>query len=320
MKILITGCAGFIGFHLVNFLVKKNYNVFGCDNLSSFSKKTQELRINQLKKLKKFNFKKIDLINEKSLKAIYKNIKFDFVIHLAAQPGVRLSIKEPQRTIDNNIKVFINILEFCKNKKIKKIFYASSSSIYGNTLNFKEDAVSQNTTSLYAATKLCNEIIAKYYFNLFKINSIGLRFFTVYGEYGREDMAYYKFLTEIKNNRRIVIFGDKNSKRSFTYIQDVITAINKLLIFYNNKKIFCKNFNIGSSKNYTLKKLINIIKENFSESFLEIYKPRNNADVFVTKSYNKNLEKIIGYKLETSLENGMTKFIKWFKKNDKNLI
>ena len=236
MNILITGCAGFIGYHLTKKFIKNGYNVYGCDNLSSVSIKTQRQRIKELKNIKKFNFKKLDITNYDLLKNYYKNTKINLVVHLAAQPGVRLSIEKPQGTINNNVKAFINMLELCNKKKIKNFFYASSSSVYGNSKNFKEEKNLKNTTSLYAATKLSNEIFASYYSYLFKINSLGLRFFTVYGEYGREDMAYFKFLKEIKKTKKITIYGNKRSFRSFTYIDDVIEAISKLTKKFANKK------------------------------------------------------------------------------------
>ena len=215
MNILVTGCAGFIGYHLINHLVKYNNTIYGCDNLSSKSNKTQRKRFINLKKNKKFKFKRLDLKNYKSFSKYYKKKKINLVVHLAAQPGVRISQEQPIETIDQNIKTFSNIMEFCKEYKVKHFFYASSSSVYGNDNNFNEKFFQKNVSSIYAATKVCNEIFANVYNYLYGINTLGLRFFTVYGPYGREDMAYYKFLNEIKTRNKIIIYGGKKSIRSF---------------------------------------------------------------------------------------------------------
>ena len=277
MNILVTGSTGFIGYHLVNQLSKLNYKIYGCDSLSSVSKKTQRLRLKNQKLLKNFYFKKTNLNNFDKLFSEYKNKKIDIVIHLAAQPGVRLSQKKPTETIDNNIKSFVNILEFCVKKKIKNFFFASSSSVYGENPNQSENKVNLNTNSIYAASKLSNEILANTYNYLYGLNTLGLRFFTVYGEYGREDMVYFKFMNQVREKNKITIFGDKNSQRSFTYIDDVIKAIIILIKKFQNKKNYNEILNIGNSKNYKLEELIEIIQN--SKKFKEIYFPRNKSDV-----------------------------------------
>jgi len=194
MNILVTGSAGFIGFHLINELVKTKHRIYGCDNLSSKSYRTQKKRFLNLKKNKRINFKKIDLKDYKSFSKYYKKKKIKLIIHLAAQPGVRISQDKPIETVNQNIKTFINVMEFCKENKIKHFFYASSSSVYGNDSKFNENFFQKKVSSIYAASKVCNEIFANVYNYLYGINTLGLRFFTVYGPYGREDMAYYKFL------------------------------------------------------------------------------------------------------------------------------
>ena len=191
MKILITGSAGFIGFNLHKFLNDK-FQVIGCDNLSSISKKTQKIRIKEITRLK-LKFKKVDLRNFKEFDKL-KSKKFDVIIHLAAQPGVRISQIKPNETLDNNLKTFVNVYEFAKKNKIKFVIFASSSSVYGNTKKFSENLSKVNPISVYGVSKITNEFLAKVYHFLYGISSIGLRFFTVYGPYGREDMSYYKFL------------------------------------------------------------------------------------------------------------------------------
>ncbi len=177
MNILVTGCVGFIGYHLINQLVKSNHTVYGCDNLSSKSYKTQKKRYSNLKKNKKINFKKIDLKDYKSFSKYYKKKKIKFIIHLAAQPGVRISQDQPIETINQNIKTFINVMEFCKENKVKHFFYASSSSVYGNDNKFNENFFQKKVSSIYAASKVCNEIFANVYNYLYGINTLGLRFF-----------------------------------------------------------------------------------------------------------------------------------------------
>lgn len=314
MNILITGSVGFIGYHLVNKLSKTKNKIYGCDNLSSKSQDTQKKRLANLKKNKKFSFKKLDLKDFNTFNNYYNSKSIDFIIHLAAQPGVRISQEKPLQTIDQNIKTFINLLEFCKQNKVKNFFYASSSSIYGNKSNFLEKQISKDVSSVYAATKLCNEIFANVYNYLYGINALGLRFFTVYGEYGREDMAYYKFLKQIKKNKKITVFGNKSSVRSFTYIDDVIKSIILLIKKFKNTKNYNDFINIGNYKKNTLNDLIKIIKKNYSKNFKEIILKRNKADVYKTHSSITKLKKKINYYPNTSLNVGMKKFINWYKK------
>jgi UDP-glucuronate 4-epimerase len=311
MNFLVTGSHGFIGFHLVNFLTSKGYTVYGIDNLSSTSKKTQKLRTNILKKNKNFIFHNIDLKN-KIRKNLTKN-KIDLIIHLAAQPGVRLSQLRPNQTFENNIKGYINLLEFAKKKNIKNIFYASSSSVYGNSNNFKEKILVGNSlTSVYAISKLTTELISNVYNRLFKINFVGLRFFTVYGNYGREDMAYYKFLNQIVKNKKITIYGKKNFRRSFTCVNDVILCIYKLLLFFNKKNKFNYIFNIGNPNEISLRKMISIIKLNFPLKFRETYLKEDLSDVDTTKSNMELFSKKISKIKFVTFNDGYNKIIDWY--------
>lgn len=316
MNILITGSVGFIGYHLVKELSKTKNKIFGCDNLSSNSKKTQKNRLKLLKKNKKFFYKKIDLKKYQTFSNYYKSKKIDIIIHLAAQPGVRISQEKPLQTIDQNIKTFINLMEFCKNYKIKHFFYASSSSIYGNESKFVEKQLLKKVSSIYAASKVCNEVFANVYHFLYGINTLGLRFFTVYGELGREDMAYYKFLKQIKKNNEITIYGDKKSARSFTYIDDVVHSILLLINKFSKKKKYNDYINIGNIEKNSLNDLIKIIKKHYKNNFKEKFLKRNKADVFKTQSSILKLKQNINYFPKTKLEFGMKKFIKWFKEFD----
>ena len=313
MNILVTGCVGFIGYHLINQLVKSNHTVYGCDNLSSKSYKTQKKRYSNLKKNKKINFKKIDLKDYKSFSKYYKKKKIKFIIHLAAQPGVRISQDQPIETINQNIKTFINVMEFCKEYKVKHFFYASSSSVYGNDNKFNENFFQKKVSSIYAASKVCNEIFANVYNYLYGINTLGLRFFTVYGPYGREDMAYYKFLNQIKNKNKIIIYGGKNSVRSFTYIDDVVHSLILLIKNFSNKKSYNECLNIGNFYKNSLDDLIRCIKKYYTNSFKEKIISRNKSDVFRTQSSIVKLKKLIKFYPKTKLDDGMKKFISWYK-------
>ena len=313
MNILITGSAGFIGFHLINWLAKTNHTIYGCDNLSSKSYKTQKIRYLNLKKNKKINFKKFDLRDYKSFSNYYKKKKINLIIHLAAQPGVRISQEQPLETVDQNIKTFVNILEFCKENNIKHFFYASSSSVYGNDNKFNENFFQKNVSSIYAASKVCNEIFANVYNYLYGINTLGLRFFTVYGPFGREDMAYYKFLNQIKKNNKIIIYGGKNSIRSFTFIDDVVNSLSLLVKKFSKKKSYNECLNIGNYYKNSLNDLVKCIRKYYSNSFKEKIIKRNKSDVFKTQSSIIKLKQVIKFYPKTKLDDGMKKFIEWYK-------
>ena len=230
-KILVTGCAGFIGFHFSKRLIDQGNEIVGIDNLNSYY--DIELKNQRLGKLnlKKIKFTHTDLANADELDKLFKTYRFDYVIHLAAQAGVRYSIENPQTYYDSNITGFGNILECCRNYRVKHLIYASSSSVYGmNTENpFFETHRTDSPVSLYAATKKSNEVIAHAYSHLYDIPTTGLRFFTVYGTYGRPDMAYYKFTKAIANNEVIDVYNNGKMKRDFTHVSDICISIEKLL-------------------------------------------------------------------------------------------
>ena len=314
MNILVTGSVGFIGYHLVNQLLKTKHKIYGCDNLSSNSFKTQKKRFELLKKKKKFDLKKFDLKHYDKFANYYSKKKINLIIHLAAQPGVRISQEKPLNTVDQNIKTFINLMEFCKKNNIKNFFYASSSSVYGNESKFIENLKKNKVSSVYAASKVCNEIFANVYNYLYGINTLGLRFFTVYGPYGREDMAYYKFLKQIKSKKMITIYGGKNSVRSFTYIDDVTKSIILLIKKFYKKKTYNEQINIGNYKKNSLNDLVKSIKKYYVKNFKELVVNRNKADVLKTHSSIIKLKKNIKFYPKTSLDSGMKEFIKWFVK------
>ena len=315
--ILITGCAGFIGFHLTNKLLKNN-KVIGIDSLDKYySIKLKKKRLTILKKNKNFKFFKNDLNDFEKLKKNFKKSKIKYVIHLAAQPGVRISITNPYKTLKQNLLPFINILEFSRLKKIKKFIYASSSSIYGNTKLYPFNELDLNNTpvSVYGATKLSNEIIAKSYSKNFGIKCVGLRFFTVYGPYGRPDMAYYDFLNKLKNNKKINVFNKGKMLRDFTYIDDVISGI--LNVIKKNFKDNHEVINIGKGKPDNLMDMINYLEKNYKKKFK--IKFTNNiplGDIKKTYSNVKKAKKLINWNPKTTLNDGIKKFVTWYKLNN----
>ncbi len=317
--ILITGCAGFIGFHICNKLLSKNIKVLGIDSLDSYYPKSHKYRrLKILKKSKNFKFVKIDLKKFDQLKKKLKNFKFYNVIHLAAQPGVRISISNPHNTLNQNLISFSNIIEISRLKKIKKFVYASSSSVYGDTkvYPFSESDFKNIPISVYGATKLSNEIIAKSYSKNFNMQCIGLRFFTVYGPYGRPDMAYFSFLENLKKNKKINVFNRGIMKRDFTYIDDVVDGVINLIkvkIKENNIVL-----NIGKGKPDNLMDLISFIEKNYKKKFKINYLnniPR--GDIKKTFSNINRAKKIIKWKPKVNLNEGIKRFIDWYKyKND----
>ena len=321
-KIIVTGAAGFIGFHLCKKLIKNNF-VIGLDNISPYySKKLKKDRIKELKN-KNFKFFKIDLKKKNLVKRIFKIYKPDYVYHLAAQAGVRYSLIKPQNYINNNVTVFQNILDLSREFNIKILLYASSSSVYGDnkdtTLN--TNSKTDKPISPYAVTKKTNEMMAYAYSHLYKFPTIGFRFFTVYGPWGRPDMSLYKFTHNIINNRKIEIFNNGNHKRDFTYIDDVVRTLNRAIIKFGSKKKinnFFKNkppsliLNISGDKTITLLNYLRIISKKLRKKPTIIYRKLQPGDVIKTSANNVWTKKILNYKPLTPLSKGITKFIKWY--------
>ena len=316
--IIITGCAGFIGFHLTKKLLEKNKKVIGIDIVDKYyDPKKKEDRLKILKKDKNFKFLKIDLNKYNLIYSKLKNYKIELIIHLAAQPGVRISIKNPHNTLKQNLIPFINILEIARIKKVKKFLFASSSSIYGDTkiYPFVEKDTQNVPVSVYGATKLSNEIIASSYSKNFNMKTIGLRFFTVYGPYGRPDMAYYSFLDDLKKNKKIKVFNKGNMLRDFTYVDDVVTGITNLINF--NMKKNHDVINIGKGKPDQLMKLIKLIEVNYQKKFkIEYTKNIPNGDIKKTFSNVNKAKKLIKWRPKVNLDEGIKKFVNWYKLNN----
>ena len=322
MKILITGCAGFIGFHLAKKFLEKKFEVYGLDNLNNYySVSLKKDRIKILNKEKKFTFKKIDISNRAKIINLFKKEKFDVVIHLAAQAGVRYSLKKPYEYIDSNLIGFSNIIEETKNSKIKTFLYASSSSVYGenNKPPFKEKkSNTENPLQIYAATKKSNEILAKAYFNLFKFKIIGLRFFTVYGNYGRPDMAIFDFVKRILQKKIIYINNYGNHYRDFTHINYATDLVYSLVIkTLKIKKPFFEIFNIGSGRPITIMKVVNLIQNILQMKAKIKYRGKQKGDVHGTFSNSKKIEALTKIKKRTTIEEGLIEFINWYKRHFK---
>ncbi len=332
MKILITGAAGFIGFHLSQRLVRNGNKVIGIDNLNSYyDPKLKEARLEILNNYNDlFSFKKINLEDKEALKQIFLKYKPEIIVNLAAQAGVRYSLQNPYSYVDSNIVGFVNLLEECRRNNVKHLVYASSSSVYGGNIQmpFKESQNVDHPISLYAASKKANELIAHSYSHLFNIPTTGLRFFTVYGPWGRPDMALFLFTKNIINNEPIKIFNNGEMKRDFTYIDDIVESITRLIqkppkkdnsFDFNNLKpddswAPYRIFNIGNSNPTPLMDFINNIEKKLGKKAKKQYLPIQPGDVPGTESDCKSLENLINFKPSTSVEIGISKFIDWYRK------
>ncbi|MAH99277.1 MAG: protein CapI [Euryarchaeota archaeon] len=315
-KILITGSAGFIGMHISKYLSEKD-KVLGIDNINNYYDKSLKIaRINNLKKKKNFTFVKCDLNQKKKLENLIKKFKPHIVLNLAAQAGVRYSIKNPDAYIKSNILGFQNLIELCAKYKVKNFLYASSSSVYGlnnNKLNQEADDTDQ-PLSLYAATKKSNENIAHVYSYIYGIKTTGLRFFTVYGPWGRPDMALFKFVQNILRNKKITVFNGGKMKRSFTYIDDVVLSLKKIIFKKNNpNKKLHDVLNIGGDKSVNLDRFILEIERNLNTKAKKIFLPIQMGDVKNTSADTTKLKNYIGYQPKTPINIGIKKFVSWYK-------
>ena len=333
--ILVTGAAGFIGFNLIEKLLKKGFSVIGIDNLNDYYDiSLKQARLENLKNIKlkaeqKFIFFKADIQDNEKVKSIFDSYSPSQVIHLAAQAGVRYSISNPDSYIGSNLVGFFNIIENCKNKNVKHFLYASSSSVYGGNTKIpfcEEDSV-DHPVSLYGATKKCNELIAHTYSHIYKLPTTGLRFFTVYGPWGRPDMALFLFTKAIIAGEPIEVFNNGEMIRDFTYIDDVIESLFNLIHKPATPKenfnpikpdpsSSCdpyRVFNIGNSKPVPLMKFINEIEECLGIKAKKIYLPMQKGDVQKTSSETLKLKEWINFTPNTSVKEGINKFIKWYK-------
>ncbi len=336
MKILITGTAGFIGFHLVKKLLERGDIIVGIDNINNYydvNLKYARLKesgintnlITDDKKLikstiyKNYQFAKIDITDLKRLEMLFEKEQFTHVVNLAAQAGVRYSLKNPHKYVQSNVVGFVNILECCRNYKIKHLIYASSSSVYGANLKIPFSEVDQVDTpvSLYAATKKSNELMAYTYTNLYNLPTTGLRLFTVYGPWGRPDMAMFLFTDAIENGQAIKIFNHGKMARDFTYINDIVEGIqcvvNKSIEERIEKKELYKVYNIGNNSSLKLLDFIKEIEINLGKESKKIMMEMQPGDVERTWANVDLLINDYGYKPNTSIKDGVKKFVEWYK-------
>jgi UDP-glucuronate 4-epimerase len=328
-KVLITGAAGFIGFHLSQRLMRNGFNVVGIDNLNDYyDPALKQMRLAALGETKEetsaeFQFLEMDLADREAITYLFKQEKFDVVINLAAQAGVRYSLENPHAYADANLTGFLNILEGCRHNNPKHLIFASSSSVYGmNTKTpFSESDNTDYPISLYAATKKSNELMAYAYAHLYGIPSTGLRFFTVYGPYGRPDMAYFKFTKAILGGQAIDVYNNGAMQRDFTYIDDIIEGIVRLMPKApvkqkpetSNAEAPFKVYNIGNNNPVELSRFIKAI-----EMATGIEAKRNNlpmqaGDVPVTYANVDDLMADVGFKPDTSIEEGIERFVSWYR-------
>ncbi len=335
MKIIITGSAGFIGYHLSKKLIEKNISVVGIDNLNSYyDTRLKEARLQQLKNIPlkkdvKFDFFEENINNKTALDDIFKKTEPDVVINLAAQAGVRYSMINPSAYIETNLVGFSNIIECCRYYPVKHFIYASSSSVYGgNTkMPFSENMCVDHPVSLYAATKRSNELIAHSYSHLYSIPSTGLRFFTVYGPWGRPDMALFLFTKSILDSEPIKVFNHGKMTRDFTYIDDIVESIIRLIKkppspdkkFDNSNPKTDRSWaphrilNIGNSNPNSLTDYINAIEDILDMKAKKEFLPIQPGDVPATYSDCTSLEELIKYKPNTSIKDGVKAFISWYR-------
>jgi UDP-glucuronate 4-epimerase len=328
-KYLVTGTAGFIGFHLANALLEKGEVVVGLDNINDYyDVNLKYARLNeagikrneadwhkmvQSARYPAYRFIRMNLEDKSGLMELFREEKFDYVIHLAAQAGVRYSIDHPDVYIQSNIVGFFNILEACRYYPVKHLLYASSSSVYGNNekVPFSEDDNVDHPVSLYAATKKSNELMASTYSHLYGIKATGLRFFTVYGPWGRPDMAIWKFTEAMLNNRSIQVYAEGKLLRDFTYIDDIIAGIMSIL-----EKLDKGNppqlMNIGNNHPVTVNDLIDELEQTLDRKAVEEFLPMQLGDVARTYADINRINTYCNFKPETDLKTGLTKFFNWY--------
>jgi len=310
-KILVTGAAGFIGFHLSKSLLDDGYEVLGIDNVNDYyDPNLKWARLDILKKYSNFKFDRINIADRNTLTAAFTNFKPQKVVNLAAQAGVRYSLTNPYAYMDSNLVGFLNILELCRHNDVEGLIFASSSSVYGrNTkMPFSVDDRVDQPISLYAATKRANELMAYSYSHLYGLHTTGLRFFTVYGPWGRPDMAMYIFADKISKGERIQVFNNGKMKRDFTYIDDIISGIRAAI----NRNYKCENFNLGNHKSEKLMDMIKIIEKQLRKKAIIEFLPMQPGDVIESfADIDISIEKL-KFKPTTNIDVGIKRFIKWY--------
>jgi len=331
MKVLVTGGAGFIGFHLTKALLTAGHDVSAIDNLNDYyDPALKRARLEEIRRFSTeyhlesaYSFVEMDLADRESMASLFRSTQFDVVVNLAAQAGVRYSIDHPDAYVDSNLVGFVNVLEGCRHSKVKHLVYASSSSVYG--MNTKQPFSTTDRVdypiSLYAATKKANELMAHTYSHLFGLPTTGLRFFTVYGPFGRPDMAYFKFTKAILEGKSIDIYNHGEMKRDFTYIDDIVSGVMKIISVIpvpqqrpdTAAHAPYKVYNIGNNQPVTLRRFINALETSCGKKAIENSLPMQPGDVPVTFADVDELINDTGFKPSTTIEDGVASFVEWYK-------
>ena len=330
MKILITGSLGFIGYHLTEKMLSQGHGVIGIDNINSYYNvslkyaklpllgiQQDDIRPNVIYQSQihpHFQFAKTDLTDRYHIEELLRKEKFDIVVNLAAQAGVQYSIENPHTYVENNITGFINLLDAAKTNNVKHFIYASSSSVYGNRKDvpFREKDFVDNPISLYAASKKANELIAHSYSHLYNLRTTGLRFFTVYGPWGRPDMAPFIFVRRILEGKSITVFNKGEMERDFTFVDDIVEGVSKVINAKVSEEPY-KVYNIGNSNPVNLNDFIRTIEKVLNRKAKIEYKPMRAGDVIRTYSDISELRETFDYEPRVGIEEGITRFVEWYK-------
>jgi UDP-glucuronate 4-epimerase len=317
MRIIVTGSAGFIGYHLCESLLIDGFNVLGIDNINNYyDTSLKKARLEKLSLNKNFSFKKGDISDKLFVNNTFKSFKPSKVVNLAAQAGVRYSIENPYAYMESNLVGFLNIIEACRHNEVNSFVYASSSSVYGSNKKIPfsvEDRV-DSPIALYGATKKSNELIANAYSHLYKLNTTGLRFFTVYGPWGRPDMAMFIFTKKIISNQPIKVFNNGDMKRDFTYIDDIIAGVRASI----DANYECEIFNLGNNKSEQLMDMVSLIEKELGKSAQIDFLPMQPGDVKESFADIDYTSKKLLFSPKTSIEVGIPNFINWYKEYYEN--
>jgi len=313
VKILVTGSSGFIGYHLCKSLLEDEYEVLGIDNLNEYYDPNLKLaRLEQLKPYNNFNFEKVDISDRTAITRSFQSFNPDKVVNLAAQAGVRYSIENPYSYMDSNLVGFLNIIELCRHNEVEGLVYASSSSVYGGNekIPFNVEDRVDKPLAFYGATKRANELIAYSYSHLYGLNTTGLRFFTVYGPWGRPDMAMFIFINKILNDEKVPVFNNGKMKRDFTYIDDIVEGTKAAI----DKNYRCEIFNLGNNKSEELMYLISLLEKKLDKKAMIEFLPMQLGDVKESFADIDISKEMLGFNPKTNLDTGVKKLIAWYLK------
>ncbi len=323
MRVLVTGVAGFVGYHLAQRLLADGIQVYGIDNLNDYyDVALKKARLDRLVAQPRFTFEFVELSDRQAVAELFQMQPFDAVVHLAAQAGVRYSLQNPWTYVDSNLTGFVNVLEGCRQHPVNHLVFASSSSVYGVNpkIPFATSDNVDHPISLYAATKKANELMAHTYSHLFQIPTTGLRFFTVYGEWGRPDMAYFKFVKAIAEDRPIDVYNFGEMQRDFTYIDDIVEGVVRVMHqppvavdAGSLTKARYKLYNIGNNQPVSLMRFIQVVEQAMGKEAQKNFLPIQPGDVPITYADIDDLIRDVGFKPTTSIEVGIDRFVKWYR-------